>query len=63
MLAGHSLAEAMKAFLHNLRTCAFVLVLWALFASELLARTVFCHVDDCCGYSLGELPDDTDSSD
>lgn len=41
MLAGHGLGDAMKAFLHDMRTFAFVLMLWALFANEWLARTAF----------------------
>jgi hypothetical protein len=41
LLAGHGLGEAFKALLHDARTFAFVLVLWALFTNVLLARTSF----------------------
>ncbi len=41
LLVGHGLGEALKALLHDARTFAFVLVLWALFTNMLLARTAF----------------------
>jgi len=41
LLAGHGLGEAFKALMHDARTFAFVVVLWALFTNVLLARTAF----------------------
>lgn len=41
LMAGHGLGEALKALLHDGRTFAFVVVLWALFTNVLLARTAF----------------------
>lgn len=41
LLVGHSLGEALKALLHDMRTFAFVVVLWALFTNALLACTAF----------------------
>lgn len=41
LLAGHGLGEAFKALMHDARTFAFVVVLWALFTNLLLARTAF----------------------
>ena len=41
LLAGHGVGEALKALLHDTRTFAFVVVLWALFTNVLLARTAF----------------------
>lgn len=41
LLAGHGLGEALKALMHDARTFAFAVVLWALFTNVLLARTAF----------------------
>lgn len=41
LLAGHGLGYALKALLHDARTFAFLVVLWALFTNALLARTSF----------------------
>jgi O-antigen ligase len=41
MLAGHGMGDTLKALLHDARTFAFVVVLWALFTNVLLARTAF----------------------
>jgi O-antigen ligase len=41
LMAGHGLGDALKALMHDARTFAFVVALWALFTNVLLARTAF----------------------